>query len=55
MNNRRKENGRTYDQPIPKPPDELFADFMRGMEDRLVTKRRDRDRATNRRERTRDQ
>lgn len=39
MMEQRNDNARAYDKPIPKPPDELFDDFMRRMEARLVTKR----------------
>lgn len=35
------ESVRAYDNPIPKPPDELFDDFMRNTEARLTTLRFD--------------
>jgi hypothetical protein len=41
MNEKRFDNRKTYDNPIPKPPDELFDDFLRNMEERLVTRRFD--------------
>jgi len=39
MKEQRYDNFRTYDNPIPKPPDEMFDDFLRNMEERLVTRR----------------
>jgi len=33
------ESTRKYDNPIPKPPDEFFDDFLRNTEARLVTRR----------------
>ena len=41
MNEQKYDNRRTYDTPIPKPPDEMFDDFLRNMEARLVTRRFD--------------
>ncbi|MEO5859282.1 MAG: hypothetical protein ABIR33_10070 [Pyrinomonadaceae bacterium] len=39
MKEQQFDNFRKYDNPIPKPPDELFDDFLRNTEARLVTKR----------------
>lgn len=39
MKEQTKSQSRTYDTPIPKPPDELFEKFMRSTEARLVTRR----------------
>jgi len=39
MKEQKFDDRRTYDNPIPKPPDEIFEDFLRNMEARLVTRR----------------
>ena len=39
MKEQKHDNFRTYDNPIPKPPDELFDDFLRNTEARLTTQR----------------
>ena len=44
MKEHKHDNRKTYDNPIPKPPDEMFDNFLRNMEDRLVTRRFDVDR-----------
>ena len=44
MNNQKYNTRKSYDNPIPKPPDELFDNFLRNMEDRLITRRFDVDR-----------
>ena len=41
MTEQKFDNLKSYDNPIPKPPDELFYDFLRNTEARLVTKRFD--------------
>ncbi len=41
MKEHKYDDRRTYDNPIPKPPDEVFDDFLRNMEARLVTRRFD--------------
>ena len=41
MSDQKFDNRKTYDNPIPKPPDEMFDDFLRNMEERLVTRRFD--------------
>ena len=44
MKDQAQTQSRTYDMPIPKPPDEVFERFIRSTEARLVTKRFARDR-----------
>ena len=44
MKDQAQTQSRTYDMPIPKPPDEVFERFIRSTEARLVTKRFTRDR-----------
>lgn len=39
MNEQKYNNRKTYDTPIPKPSDDMFDNFLRNMEDRLVTRR----------------
>jgi hypothetical protein len=39
MKDDKYEDRRKYDNPIPKPPDELFDDFLRNTEARLITQR----------------
>lgn len=39
MNDQKHDRRNNYDNPIPKPPDEMFDDFLRNMEERLVTRR----------------
>ena len=44
MNEQKHDKRNNYDNPIPKPPDEVFDNFLRNVEDRLVTRRFDIDR-----------
>jgi len=39
MKDPKSDNPRKYDHPIPKPPDELFEDFLRNTNARLITRR----------------
>ena len=39
MKEHNHDNFRKYDNPIPKPPDELFDEFLRNTEARLITQR----------------
>lgn len=41
MNENKHDKRNNYDNPIPKPPDEMFDSFLRQMEDRLITRRFD--------------
>jgi hypothetical protein len=49
MKEQNRNTSRSYDMPIPKPPDDVFERFIRSTEARLVTKRFTQERRTQRR------